>query len=109
MLLCVSGVGVSAETRYGARVSAPPARAARPLGRIPTPMHMSLTAASNPFTASTFWRENTNGPGHVVFLHIGEDLSLLMSLDELLSLHLAVGAALDDAPDSLGAATEATH
>jgi hypothetical protein len=72
-------------------------------------MHMSLAAAANPFKATTVWRENTNGPGHVLFLHIGGELTLLMSLDELLSLHLVLAAAIDDSPVAIEGAAAAAH
>jgi hypothetical protein len=42
-------------------------------------MHMSLAGAANPFTATAAWRPNLHGEGHVLFLHLGDNLTLLMS------------------------------
>lgn len=61
-------------------------------------MHMSLTAASNPFHATTMWRENTNGPGHVLFLHIGDSFTALMSAEELGRLVGVLLQAIEDTP-----------
>lgn len=61
-------------------------------------MHMSLMGASDPFHATTNWKENTNGPGHVVFLHLGDYMTVLMSPEELGALVGVLLQAIEDTP-----------
>jgi hypothetical protein len=61
-------------------------------------MHMSLAGAANPFTATAAWRPNLHGEGHVLFLHLGDNLTLLMSPEEVDELVDALRKALYEQP-----------
>lgn len=70
----------------------------RLMGKVSHTMHMSLASASNPFHASTFWKANLNGRGHVLFLHLGDDMTLLMSPEEVGTLTTVLLQAIEDTP-----------
>jgi hypothetical protein len=61
-------------------------------------MHMSLSAPCDPFQAITVWREGGNDRGPVVFLHLGDHLSILMSPEELGQLTAVLLHAIEDTP-----------
>jgi hypothetical protein len=72
-------------------------------------MHITATVGVDPFKATYSWREKDERYDARVFLHLGEPITILLSPDDLLALHLVLAAAIDDMPRQAQAPASSAH
>lgn len=61
-------------------------------------MHFSVAAPVDPLPAKAVWRDRGGDGGHALFLHIGDDLTILLSPPELGELVGVLLHAIDETP-----------